>query len=59
VADIMRGVVDGIDTGKTNNTDEEQSESHGQDCLENDAEVLAGNWQINGVGLLHVGSPWN
>jgi hypothetical protein len=61
MADIVRGIVDGIDMGEPDEADDEQSERHGQDSLENHAEVFTGNFtgnrQIGGVRLLHDGSP--
>jgi len=59
VADIMGGIVDGIDMRKTNDPENEQSKRHGQGGLENGAQVPAGNWQIDGARRLHNGSPWN
>jgi hypothetical protein len=63
MANIVRGVMDGIDMGKTDNTHDEQAEGHGQNCRENGTQVFTGNRtgnrQIGGVRLLHNGPPWN
>jgi hypothetical protein len=58
MANVVRGVMDGIDMRKTDNAHDEQTESHGQNRLENGAQIFAGNRQIGGVRLLHNGSPW-
>jgi hypothetical protein len=59
MAHVMRRVVDGVDVRKTDNTHNEQTKGHGQDSLENDTLIFAGNRQRGGVGLLHGGSPRN
>jgi hypothetical protein len=62
MANIVRGVMDGIDMRKANNAYDEQTQSHGQNRLENDAQAFdaqafTGNRQIGGVRLLHNGPP--
>jgi hypothetical protein len=57
MANIVRGVVDGIDVRKANNTHDEQAKGHGQNRLENGAQVFTDNRQIGGVRLLHDGPP--
>jgi hypothetical protein len=57
MANIVRGVMDGIDVRKANNAHDEQAKGHGQNRLENGAQVSTDNRQIGGVRLLHDGPP--
>jgi hypothetical protein len=54
MADIMCGVVNDVDMRKADHTNNEQTETHREDSLKDDVEVLGGNRQVSGVGLLHV-----
>ena len=56
MADIMRGIVDGVDMGKTDHADNKKTKHHRKDGLTNHRKVLGDNRQMSGVGLLHGGS---
>jgi hypothetical protein len=49
VADIMRGIVDGIDMGKTDHADNQQAECHREGSLEYYASTLGGKWSGSDV----------
>jgi hypothetical protein len=49
MTDIVGGVVNHVDMGKTNNANDEQAQTHCKNGLKNDAQVC-GDWQMSGVG---------
>jgi hypothetical protein len=58
MTDVVRGVVDGIDMGETDEPHDEETESHGESCLVDHAQVMTGDRQTgSGTSLLHDGSP--
>ncbi|KRR25694.1 hypothetical protein CQ14_19505 [Bradyrhizobium lablabi] len=58
MTDVVCGVVDGIDMGKTDEPHDEEAESHGNNSLVDHAQVMTGDRQAGGgTSLLHVGSP--
>jgi hypothetical protein len=54
MADIMGGIVNDVDMRKADHTNNEQAETHREDSLKDDVNVLGGNRQMSGVRLLHV-----
>jgi hypothetical protein len=63
MADIMGGIVNDVDMGKTDDADNEQAEPHRKDSLDN-TEVFDGNRKVSGIGHeeplldLHFSRTW-
>jgi hypothetical protein len=53
MTNVMGGIVDGVDMGKSHHADNEQAETHRHDGLKNDAQILGGNRQLSGLRLVH------
>jgi len=54
MADVMGGIVNDVDMGKSDHANNEQAEAHCEDSLKDDVDVFDCNRQMSGVGLLHV-----
>jgi hypothetical protein len=50
MADIVGGVVNHVDMGKADDANDEQAEAHCKNGLQNDAQVVCGDWEMSGVG---------
>jgi hypothetical protein len=58
VPHVVRGIVDDVDVGKSDNADNEQAKRHGEQSLKNDARFRADEErQVSGIRLSQIHLP--